>query len=132
MGILAIIKLFIAIIGFGITILTGILLIRHRQLIEYFKSSFSFIRDDYQAEKEIEYGDFFSELFKAIKYGFTSLGKSNSRTAFNENKGKSNEINRILVLIGKLMIVTGVLGILISIVGTLWMIFESRVNINFY
>jgi hypothetical protein len=130
MELLAIIKLFSVILGCVITILTGVLLIRHRQLIEYFKDSFSFIRDDYQADKEIQYGNIFSALARAIKYGFKALGKSSSQTSFDENK--SNEINQILVLIGKLIIATGILGIVIIIIGTLWMISESQVNVNLY
>lgn len=130
MELLAIIKLFLVILGCVITILTGVLLIRHRQFIEYFKDSFSFIRDDYQAEKEIQYGNIFSALTKAIKYGFKALGKSSSQTSFDENR--SNEINQILVLIGKLIIATGILGIIIIIIGTLWMISVSQVNINLY
>jgi hypothetical protein len=130
MELLAIIKLFSVILGCVITILTGVLLIRHRQLIEYFKDSFSFIRDDYQADKEIQYGNILSEMARAIKYGFKALRKSSSQTSFYENK--SNEINQILVLIGKLIIAIGILGIIIIIIGTFWMISESQVNVNLY
>lgn len=128
MELLAIIKLFLVILGCIITILTGVLLIRHRQLIEYFKDSFTFIKDDYQAEQEIQYENVFSALERTIKYGLKVLGKSSSQESFGGNT--SNEINQILVLIGKLIIVTGILGIIIIVIGTLWMIAESEINVN--
>lgn len=127
---LAIIKLILVILGCIITILTGSLLIRHRQLIEYFKDSFTFIKDDYQAEQEIQYGTVFSELGRTIKYGLKALGKSSSQESFGGNR--PNEINQILVLIGKLIIATGILGIIIIVIGTLWMISESKINVNLY
>jgi hypothetical protein len=108
-----IINLLIVIFGSLITILTGILFIKHRQFIAYFKDAFTFIKSDYQAVQDIQYDNVFSQLASVFKYGIKSMGKSNSQDAL--VKDRSNEINHILVLIGKVLIVTGLLGILASI-----------------
>ncbi len=128
MTLLAIIKFFLVVFGSIITILTGVLLIRHRQLIEYFKSSFTFIRKDFQPEKEIKYGNVFKESVETIRYGAKIIGKSEATDAYGEDT--SNEINKIVVLIGKLLVISGILGIIIILIGTFWMISTSQLNIN--
>lgn len=108
-----------AVLGGITTILVGTLLIRHRQLIAYFKNSFTFIKEDYQSEIEVTYGNFFNESFKAFKYGIKSIRKSESSHVYHDDK--TNEINQILVLTGKLLVVSGILGIIIAFIGTIWM-----------
>lgn len=128
MTLIAIIKFFLAVFGFTITILGGILLVRHRQLIEYFKDSFTFIRENYSSEIEVKYGNILNESVQAFKYGIKSIQKSESNNIYR----KENEINQILVLIGKLLIVTGILGIITVFIGTIWMLSTSQINFNLY
>lgn len=130
MTLLAIIKFFLVVFGCIITILGGVLLIRHRQLIEYFKSAFTFIREDYTAEIEVKYGNLFKESVEAFKYGVKSIGKSESTNAYGEDQ--TNEINQILILLGKLLVITGILGIVVIFIGTIWMLVTSQININLY
>ena len=128
MELLAIVRLIFSVIGGIITILTGILLIRHRQVIEYAKGFFSFIRDDFQAEHEVQYGAVWTDLLKTITYGFKALGKSSSQDGFGDDK--ANEVNQLLVLLGKLIIVSGILAIISITIATVWMISESKISIN--
>ena len=130
MTLLAIIKFFLVVFGCIITVLGGVILIRHRQLIEYFKKAFTFIREDYQPEIEAEYGNFFTESIAALKFGIKSLGKNDSTNVFHGDK--TFEINKILVLIGKLLVVTGILGIIVIFIGTIWMLATSHINIDLY
>ncbi|XMO85377.1 hypothetical protein AAFN75_11315 [Algibacter sp. AS12] len=124
MILVGIINFFLALIGNVIAILWGVLLIRHRQCIAYFKNTFTFIKDDYQPELEVNYGNFFSESFEAFKYGIKFLGKNSSALTY--GKDKTFEINQILVLIGKLLIALGVFGIIVTIISSFWMLFTSR------
>ena len=128
MELLAIVRLIFSVIGGIITILTGILLIRHRQVIEYAKAFFSFIRDDFQAEHEVQYGAVWTDLLKTITYGIKALGKSSSQEGFSDDK--ANEINQLVVLLGKLIIVSGILAIISITIATVWMISESKISIN--
>lgn len=122
MKLIAIINFFLTIFGFVTVILSGLLLIRHRKLIFYFKDTFSFIREDYSPEIEVTYGNFFKESLEAIKFGFRSLMKSTSQDIYNNDK--VYEINQIIVLIGKLLVLSGVLGIIIAFISSLWMLFQ--------
>ena len=130
MTLIAIIKFFVVVFGCTITVLSGVLLIRHRQLIEYFKSSFTFIREDYSSKIEVKYGNVFKESFEALKYGIKSIRKSESTDVYHEDN--TNEINQILVLLGKLLVATGILGIIIIFIGTIWMFWTSRINVSLY
>jgi hypothetical protein len=130
MTLIAIIKFFVVVFGCTITILSGILLIKHRQLIEYFKSSFTFIREDFSAKIEVKYGNVFKESVAAIKYGIKSIRKTESADVYHDDS--TNEINQILVLIGKLLVATGILGIIIILIGTIWMLWTSRINVSLY
>ncbi|WP_299017736.1 hypothetical protein [uncultured Polaribacter sp.] len=122
MTLIAILNFFSNVFGFTITILGGILLIRHRQCIAYFKSSFTFIKQDYEPEIVEDYDNIFKEALKAIKYGFSTLKKSNSKQRYFSNQ--SNEINQIIVLIGKLVVFSGILGIITTFISSIWMIFK--------
>ena len=124
MKLLAIINFLITVFGFVTVILSGILLIRHRQLIFYFKDDFGFIREDYTAEIDVKYGNIFTESIAAIKFGFRSLKSSKSEDIYSTDK--TNEINQIIVLLGKLMVLSGVLGVLTTFLSSFWMLFISR------
>jgi hypothetical protein len=124
MKLLAIINFLITVFGFVTVILSGILLIRHRQLIFYFKDAFGFIREDYTAEIDVKYGNIFTESIAAIKFGFRSLKSSKSEDIYSTDK--TNEINQIIVLLGKLMVLSGVLGVLTAFLSSFWMLFISR------
>lgn len=130
MTLLAIIKFFAVAFGCVITVLGGILLMRHRQLIDYFKSAFTFIREDYQPDMESEHGHVISESINALRYGMRSLRKSDNASVF--GKDETLEINKILVLIGKLLVATGILGIIIIFIGTIWMLSTSHINVDLY
>ena len=124
MKLITIINFFVTVLGFVSIILSGILLIRHRQLIFYFKDAFGFIKDDYSPEIDVKYGDFFKESISAIKFGFKSLKQSTSKDIYNSDK--KNEINQIIVLLGKLLVFSGVIGIITTFISSLWMLFLSR------
>jgi hypothetical protein len=122
MKLIAIINFFITIFGFVSIILMGIILIRHRQLIFYFKDTFGFIKEDYSPKLDVEYGNFFKESFIAIKFGFKALKKNTSEDIYNSDR--KNEINQIIVLLGNLVVLSGVLGIITTFISSLWMLFS--------
>ena len=118
---LAVISFFSGLIVFFLMLVVGILLIRHRQLIMYFKSAFTFIREDYDAEEELVYGSFLSDMFDAFRFGCYTLGMKAA-------KGEPFGINRSIVLLGKLLVFYSFLGILLSFFVTIIMINVSNVN----
>lgn len=130
MGLLAIVKLFLVVFGNIITILTGVLFINHRELLSYFKDTFTFIKDDYNPPSNIKHMGLFPSIGKVIKSSFNLLGDGASikENELNEEFG----VNQILVLIGQVLIISGILGMVLMILGTIWMISESQINVNLY
>jgi hypothetical protein len=92
-------------------------------VLYYFKDTFSFIKEDYSPEINVKYGNFFKESMQAIKFGFKSLRTSSSEDVYNLDK--NNEINQIIVLLGKLLVFSGILGIVSAFISNVWVIFLS-------
>lgn len=114
-----------------LTILLGTLLIRHREVLNYFKDTFSFIKADYNPSLEIEHQSFLEGIFNTFKNALRLLGDGNLyQDSVNENDNKSFEINQIITLIGQVLIISGILAILITLGSTIWMIMESDIKIN--
>ncbi|MCB4807931.1 hypothetical protein LG651_06675 [Tamlana sp. 62-3] len=130
MAFLAILNFVIAALSSLISIITGVLLIRHRQVIFYFKSAFSFIKDDYVFEEEINYNGFFKEAIQVLKFGIKSLGKSSSKTVYGDNQ--IFEISILVVLLGKVLVFIGFVGIVLKFIGSIWMLSTSHVNIDIF
>ncbi|KJD37270.1 hypothetical protein PW52_02305 [Tamlana sedimentorum] len=130
MAFLAILNFIISALSSLISVITGVLLIRHRQVIFYFKSAFSFIKDDYVSEEEINYNGFFKEAIQVLKFGVKSLGKSSSKTVYGDNQ--IFEISILVVLLGKVLVFIGFVGIVLKFIGTIWMLSTSHINIDIF
>lgn len=130
MILLALLKLLLVIFAMAIPIITGLLLIKHREVIAYFKDSFTFIRDDYSSEYELADMSFFSGLSNVFSYGVKMLTNSQAPTHAAEDKTTSP--HRLLIVTGQLMIIGGLLGIFLVITGTIWMMMNSQISVDIY
>ena len=108
----AIVNFLLAFVACVITIATGLLLARHRKVLLYFKGVFSFIRDDYYDGAQEEYPNLISEMLNVITYGFSILSGSTGR---DETIG----VERLLVLLGRLTILTGIIGMVAAFINLL-------------
>ncbi|MEL6672853.1 MAG: hypothetical protein AAFR61_11700 [Bacteroidota bacterium] len=119
-----------SLLGQTLTLILGVLLVRHRELIAYFKGTFSFIRDDFDPYLQVAHSGFLAGVKEVIQDGVGQIESANTSPDEQAQSKIAVRINRIIVLTGRIIILLTVISMLLSIGLTIWMIYTSQVTIN--
>lgn len=122
---LAIIGLFVNLVISFLPITVGVLLIRHRQVIFYFKSAFTFIREDYEVGEALDHRNFFRDMWDVFRFACSALGVKAAR-----DKNTVFGINRLVVFLGKLFVVYGIIVIIMSLLSAMITILALEIQMD--